>query len=74
MFVTAESRRKGLARAMLQELESCAADFGYEVMRLETGNRQFSAITLYEALGFKPIAPFGEYTNDPLSVCFEKII
>ena len=74
MFVTADSRRRGLARAMLQELESCAADFGYSVIRLETGNRQFTAITLYETLGFKPIAPFGEYVNDPLSVCFEKIL
>ncbi|MDX2418533.1 MAG: GNAT family N-acetyltransferase [Xanthomonadales bacterium] len=74
MFVTADSRRKGLARAMLQELESRAADFGYSVMQLETGNRQLSAITLYESLGFKPIAPFGEYANDPLSVCFEKIV
>ena len=74
VFVTADSRRKGLARAMLQELESRAADFGYSVMQLETGNRQLSAITLYESLGFKPIAPFGEYANDPLSVCFEKIV
>ena len=74
MFVTADSRRKGLARAMLQELEYRAADFGYSVMRLETGNRQFSAITLYQSLGFKPIAPFGEYENDPLSVCFEKAV
>ena len=74
MFVTADSRRRGLARAMLQELESYAENFGYSVMRLETGNRQLSAITLYETLGFKAIAPFGEYENDPLSVCFEKAL
>lgn len=43
-------------------------------MRLETGKRQLSAIALYETLGFKRIEPFGEYANDPLSVCFEKMV
>jgi GNAT superfamily N-acetyltransferase len=74
MFVTAAARRKGLARVILRELEVRAAGFGYTVMRLETGNRQLSAMTLYEALGFKRIAPFGVYVNDPLSICFEKIL
>jgi len=74
MFVTAHARRKGLARAMLAELEIRAADFGYSSMRLETGNRQLSAMALYEALGFRRIAAFGDYVNDPLSVCFEQTI
>ena len=72
MFVTAASRRKGLARAMLLELEKSAKGLGYSVMRLETGNRQTSATALYESVGFRPIAPFGAYINDPLSLCFEK--
>lgn len=72
MFVTADARRKGLARAMLLELECRAAGFAYSSMRLETGNRQLSAMALYETLGFWRIARFGEYANDPLSVCFEK--
>jgi putative acetyltransferase len=74
MFVTAAARRKGLARVILRELEIRAAGFGYTVMRLETGNRQLSAMALYETLGFKRIAPFGAYVNDPLSICFEKTI
>jgi hypothetical protein len=57
-----------------QELEVRAAGFGYTVMRLETGNRQLSVMALYETLGFKRIAPFGAYVNDPLSICFEKTI
>jgi len=74
MFITAAARRQGFARAILQELERHAAAFGYSNMRLETGKRQLSAIALYEKLGFKRIPPFGEYLNDPLSVCFEKTV
>ena len=74
MFVTAAARRKGLARVILRELEVRAAGFAYTTMRLETGNRQLSAMALYETLGFKRIAPFGAYVNDPLSICFEKTV
>jgi len=72
MFVTTDLRRRGLARAMLRELEARAATLGYTLLRLETGTRQLSAIALYEKLGFTRIPPFGEYVDDPLSVCFEK--
>lgn len=74
MFVTANARRRGLARAILRELEVRAVGFGYTIMRLETGNRQLSAMALYEVFGFKRIAPFGAYVNDPLSICFEKSV
>lgn len=72
MFVTADLRRRGLARAMLRELETRAATLGYTHMRLETGMRQLSAIAMYEKLGFARIEPFGVYADDPFSVCFEK--
>ena len=65
---------KGLARAMLKELEARAAGFAFKTMRLETGNRQLSAMALYEAYGFRRIAAFGDYVNDPPSVCFEKSV
>jgi putative acetyltransferase len=29
---------------------------------------------LYERAGFRPIPPFGPYTNDPLSLCYEKVL
>lgn len=74
MFVTAKARRKGLAQDMLRELERYSAGFGYSLMRLETGNRQLSAMALYERLGFKRIPAFGDYVDDPLSVCFEKSV
>ncbi len=72
MFVSASARRRGIAKAVLAELEEHAAALGFKVMRLETGKRQLSAMALYERQGFKRIPPFGEYVGDPVSVCFEK--
>jgi len=72
MFVSASSRRQGIAKAVLAELEKHAAALGFKVMRLETGIRQLSAMALYERQGFRRIPPFGEYVGDPVSVCFEK--
>jgi hypothetical protein len=48
-----------------------AAFNGYEWLRLETGNRQGPAISLYERYGFSRIEPFGCYVQDPTSVCYE---
>jgi putative acetyltransferase len=72
MYVLKNGRRAGVAQEILAVLEASAARMGYKVMRLETGNRQHPAMALYESFGFKRIAPFGEYTNDPTSVCYEK--
>jgi len=47
---------------------------GLGVVRLETGIHQREAIALYESGGFRRIGPFGPYTDDPLSRCYEKAI
>jgi len=72
MFVTRTRRRGGLARSVLTALEARARQFGYAVMKLETGDRQSPAMALYTSCGFTRIPPFDEYENDPTSVCFEK--
>ena len=72
MYVPKAARRSGVARSLLAALEAAAARMGYNIMRLETGNRQSPAMSLYESYGFARIAPFGEYTIDPTSVCYEK--
>jgi ribosomal protein S18 acetylase RimI-like enzyme len=43
-----------------------------KLVRLETGIHQPEAISLYERAGFYRIPPFGSYTDDPLSLCYEK--
>nr|WP_246312635.1 GNAT family N-acetyltransferase [Aquabacterium terrae] len=74
MFVTHDARRRGLARAVLQQLEAAAPTLGYRRLRLETGYRQVPAMTLYQSCGWRPIEAFGSYVGDPTSRCFEKIL
>jgi putative acetyltransferase len=42
------------------------------VIRLEIGIHQQEAIALYEQRGFRRIAPFGPYRDDPVSRFHEK--
>jgi putative acetyltransferase len=72
VYVVPTARRQGIGLALLRELERQAADFGYRVIRLETGDRQPEAIRLYENCGFRRISGFGSHLNDPNSVFFEK--
>jgi GNAT superfamily N-acetyltransferase len=58
MFVVAESRGRGVARALLEELEQQARDLGYTVARLDTGHKQPRAWRLYERAGYEPIENF----------------
>lgn len=74
IFVVKHARRRGLGRTILRALEAAAGRFGYTFMRLETGNRQLSAMALYTSYGFARIEPFGEYVADPTSVCYEKAV
>lgn len=72
MFVDNTYRRKGLGRKILSELETLAPKLGFETIRLETGHLQPGAIGLYETSGYQRIEPYGEYIDDPMSICFEK--
>ena len=72
MYVAAEARRRGLARAMLAHLQATARAVGAEVMVLETGLAQPEAITLYESSGYTQIPGFGFYKDAPLSRCFAR--
>jgi putative acetyltransferase len=72
MFVEARFRRMGIARAVLQALETEARRRGYARSILETGVRQPEAIALYRASGYEDIQPFGPYVDSALSVCLGK--
>jgi putative acetyltransferase len=48
VFVRRELRRKGIARSLMAELKGYASNFGYDLVRLETGFRQLPAIAMYE--------------------------
>jgi putative acetyltransferase len=72
MYVRAQFRGKGLGRLMLDHLVGYTCAQGIGLLRLETGIHQHAAIGLYERMGFYRIPPFGPYTDDPLSLCYEK--
>lgn len=72
MYVIREHRRNRIARAVLSHLVARARQLGYGRLVLETGDRQTAAMALYESSGFHRIAPFGQYLDDPTSVCFER--
>jgi putative acetyltransferase len=72
MYVRPEFRGSGFGKLLVDHLAAHALANGVALLRLETGIYQQAAIRLYEREGFCRIAPFGPYTSDPLSLCFEK--
>jgi putative acetyltransferase len=74
MYVAPAGRRKGIARNILAGLERRAIDFGYQMIRLETGVLQPEAQCFYESCGYRRVAAFDHYVDNPTSVCYEKIL
>jgi putative acetyltransferase len=74
MYTLPESRGKGIATKVLNELEIWATELGYEKCILETGKRQSEAIELYKKNGYTLIPNYGQYVGIENSLCFEKEI
>jgi ribosomal protein S18 acetylase RimI-like enzyme len=74
MYVAATYRGRGIARAVLAELERAAAAAGRRRMVLETGDRQPEAVALYTSSGYQPVPTFGSYRTEPGCRCFGKDI
>ncbi|CAN5584942.1 GNAT family N-acetyltransferase [soil metagenome] len=72
MFVVPAERGRGIARALLSELEAWARERGMRELVLETGPEQKAAMALYERAGFARTPNFGPYVGMPLSVCYAK--
>ena len=72
MYVRDEFRGSGYAKQLLKHVEELAVEKGVSKMRLETGIHQPEAVGLYEKSGYHRIPPFGNYWDDPLSLCYEK--
>lgn len=69
MYVSPGARRRGVGRAVLLELERVAAAHGLTRLVLETGARQPEALGMYAAAGYLPIERYGEYAEEPGSIC-----
>jgi GNAT superfamily N-acetyltransferase len=72
MYVRPQFRGQGFAKLILNQLAEYTQAHSITLLRLETGIHQHEAIALYERMGFYRIPPFANYTNDPLSLCYEK--
>jgi GNAT superfamily N-acetyltransferase len=74
MYVVEEAQRQGLARVMLAHLEATARAAGFEVMVLNTGDKQPEAIALYESSGYVPVDGFGTYACHPGAYFYGKTL
>ncbi len=74
VYVEPDWRQRGVARQLMLALETEASRLGFRKMLLETGTLQVAAIRLYQSLGYQPCPCYGIYANDPLSLCFDKIL
>ncbi|PWU44467.1 GNAT family N-acetyltransferase [Micromonospora globispora] len=72
MYVRPAYRGFGIARQLLVALEELAFQQGHSVVCLETATYLPAAIGLYTSCGYEPIAVYGEYVDNPYSVCFAK--
>ncbi|MEO0561134.1 MAG: GNAT family N-acetyltransferase [Chloroflexota bacterium] len=72
MYIRPAYRGRGLSKQLLAHLEDHTRKGGLQLLRLETGIHQHAAIGLYERVGFSLIGPFGDYTDDPNSLYYEK--
>jgi GNAT superfamily N-acetyltransferase len=60
MFVVPDARGRGVARALLAELELQARGLGYVCARIDTGPRQPVSQRLFAAAGYRAIANFND--------------
>ncbi len=73
IFVDPSARGLGLAKALLNRLESESRLLGVLEMKLETGIFQPEAIALFERCGYTQCPVFGDYPkNDPYSYFMRK--
>jgi GNAT superfamily N-acetyltransferase len=74
MYVRPQFTRRGLARAILAELERSASAVGITRLVLETGTKQPEAIALYRSEGYVDVPSFGFYADYDDSVHLAKTL
>ena len=72
LYVAPGHRRRGIARVVLDALESSAARAGHRTVELNAGNRQPEALALYERAGYGPVPGYGRYACAPGAVFLGK--
>jgi len=70
VYVVPQARGRGLSRLLMGALIDLARELGYTWLQLETGDVQPEAIGLYESSGWTRVPNYGQYEDDPRSLCF----
>lgn len=74
MYTHPDFRKKGLATAIVKELEKWAKELNYKKAVLETSLEQNEALSVYEKSGYERIPNYGQYIGIEKSVCYEKFL
>jgi GNAT superfamily N-acetyltransferase len=74
MYTNPKFRKKGLATAIVKELEIWAKESDYKKAVLESSLKQNEALSVYEKSGYHRIPNYGQYIEIDESVCYEKIL
>ncbi|WP_342078111.1 GNAT family N-acetyltransferase [Yoonia sp. SS1-5] len=72
MFVAEAARGKGVADALMRQLEDTAREQKLPMLKLETGNVLHAAHKLYRRHGFTDCGVFGDYVAANSSIFMEK--
>ena len=72
MYTNPEGRQKGVASAVLRELETWMKDLKVPKCILETGKNLPEAVALYRKFKYQIIPNYEPYQNTENSICFEK--
>ena len=74
MYTKPEHRGRGVAQAVLAELEQWGSELDFAECVLETGKKQPEAIRLYQKSGYDLIPNYGQYIGVENSVCMKKAV
>ena len=79
MYSRPSVRGRGVAKALLRQLEAEARAAGITLLRIETGVYQTEALRFYEGAGFRRCGAFGPYAELPphaieLNLFYEKAL
>jgi len=72
MFVSEDARGKGIADALMRQIEDQARELKLPALKLETGNVLYAAHKLYRRHGFTDCGVFGDYVTANSSIFMEK--
>ncbi|MFV0287653.1 MAG: GNAT family N-acetyltransferase [Demequina sp.] len=72
LWVEPTHRGRGHSKVIMRVAEEAGRRAGATRLILETGLRQPEAMALYERLGYRRMTNYGEYADEPESVCYAK--